>query len=79
MSDQTKCSRCGDWISGYEEHDFQHLEERKVEALERIAEALSQKPPTYVLNSLFGDIPLPTPIQAAPVDARAKTARTHDL
>ena len=65
-----KCPRCDRWFE-YEDHDTDHIAERQVEALERIAKALENKPKTVHYT-----------VQQSPpavVDARAKGTRTHDL
>jgi hypothetical protein len=45
---QSKCSRCDDWWEPDDDHDFQHLEERKVEALERIADRFDKATAEFI-------------------------------
>lgn len=64
MSDQTKCGRCGDWIDAGWDHDFQHLEERKVEALEKIAAVLEGSRATGFWFPLSGAIVDPEMVES---------------
>lgn len=49
----SKCPRCEDWFdSSYESHDTAHLEERKVEALERIANRFDKATDEFIARYL---------------------------
>jgi uncharacterized C2H2 Zn-finger protein len=49
----SKCPRCDEWFDRYEDHDTQHLEERRVEALERIADRIEKATDAFIEK--YGD------------------------